>query len=46
MKHVIEAYILTHGDEENIVFNMMFHSVEILPHENPYDFDKKGSIFF
>jgi len=41
MKHVIDAHIAAHQDQEDIVLNMMFHSVEILPDENPYDFDKK-----
>ncbi len=41
MKRVIDAYIASHQEEEDIVLNMMFHSVEILPDENPYDFDKK-----
>ncbi len=41
MKHVIDTYISSHSDEQDIVLNMMFHSVEILPEENPYNFDQK-----
>jgi hypothetical protein len=40
MKYVIDSHIDSHRDEEDIVLNMMFHSVEILPDENPYNFDK------
>jgi len=41
MKHVVDNYISSHDDQEDIVLNMMFHSVEILPDENPYNFDQK-----
>jgi hypothetical protein len=41
MKQVIDAYIFSHREQEDVVLNMMFHSVEILGPENPYDFDQK-----
>jgi hypothetical protein len=41
MKQVIDMYISFHRHEKNIVLNMMFHNVEILPEGNPYDFDQK-----
>lgn len=41
MKQVIDAYISAHSSEEDIVLNMMFHSVEILAEENPYRFNQK-----
>jgi len=46
MKYVIDAYISSHTNEQDIVLNMMFHSVEILPDENPYNFDKKRIALF
>jgi len=41
MKYVIDAYIAAHSQEKNIVLNMMFHSVEILPRENPYNLNQE-----
>ena len=41
MKYVIDAHIASHLEGKDIVFNMMFHSIEILPDENPYNFNKK-----
>jgi hypothetical protein len=36
MKILAEQYMRNHSDRESVVFNMMFHNVEVLPGLSPY----------
>lgn len=36
MKYIVEQYLSAYQDHECVVFNMMFHNVEVLPGLSPY----------
>lgn len=38
---VIDTQTKTHSKDENLVFNLMFHNVEVLPNKSPYSRSEK-----